>query len=174
MWAGFWSISVCVSVMRLCWAVRKSVRVCVCALYLVQRSCALLFRVGLKPDGVLQQVLLKSPAFICFLTALIYHTLNSITFNTTLRHTLVLNLSGSQSFSSCLHCRSADTLKTCTITQDSVTPSTWRWVTMIRWVKKNTLNLCVLWSKADKYKKKIPWWIWFVKLLQLVIFTTVK
>lgn len=49
----------------------------------VQRSWALSLRVGLKPDGVLQQVLLKSLRCVCFLTALIYHTLNSITFNTT-------------------------------------------------------------------------------------------
>lgn len=70
-------------------------------------------------------------------------------------HTLVLNLSGSQSFSSCLHCRSADTLKTCTITQDTedrVTLSKRRGVTIIRWVKKNNWKLLVLWSEADKYK----------------------
>ncbi len=60
---------------------------CVFALHRVQRSWALSLRVGLKPDRVLQQVLLKSPAYVCFLTALIYHTINSITFNTTQTHT---------------------------------------------------------------------------------------
>lgn len=137
MWVGFWSMWVCWGYAEL---LEKVMHVCT----QVQRSWALLLRVGLKPDGVLQQVLLKSPAYICFLTALIYHTLNSITFNTTQRHTLVLNLSGSQSFSSCLHCRSADTLKT------SLSLSTWRWVTIIHWVKKKNWKLLVLWSEADK------------------------
>ncbi len=107
---------------------------CVFALHRVQRSWALSLRVGLKPDRVLQQVLLKSPAYVCFLTALIYHTINSITFNTTQTHTLVFNLSGSQSFSSCLQRRSADIHKTCTVTQeaeDSVTLSARRWVMKI-------------------------------------------
>ncbi len=75
--------------------VSKYISVCECveamlsvfALHWVQRSWALSLRVGLKPDRVLQQVLLKSPAYVCFLTALIYHTLNSITFNTAQTHT---------------------------------------------------------------------------------------